>query len=433
MRTLYNWLVRAAVPVAFAVLLARGIRDRAYRQGLGERLGFAGSAPRAGCIWVHAVSLGEVSASAALVRALAARYGQASLVVTTATPTGRARAVALFGPGVEVRYLPYDLRSAVRRFLTRIRPRVAIIIETELWPNLFAETARRGVPLLLASARLSAKSVVRYRRFGGLFRGLFTPNVWVAAQTDGDVERFAAIGAPRTRLRAVGNLKFDIDVGEDLVRGGLQLRTTEFGARPVWIAGSTHEGEDQPVLDAHAAVLARHPSALLLLAPRHPQRFDAVAALLARTRMLFVRRSAGAPVGARDSVLLVDTVGELLMFYAAADVAFVGGSLVPVGGHNLLEPAALGVPVLTGPSDFNGRDIAALLLARGAARRVTNAPELADAVAALLADEALRRKQGASGRESVAGNRGSVAKLLAMIEERLSSAESATETESAPR
>jgi 3-deoxy-D-manno-octulosonic-acid transferase len=365
------------------------------------------------------VSLGEISASAALVRALAARYDDVPIVVTTATPTGRARALALFGARVEVRYLPYDLPAAMRRFLARIRPQVAIIVETELWPNLFAETARRGIPLLLASARLSATSVARYRRFGGLFGGLFTPNVWIAAQTRTDAERFAAIGAHPDRVRVVGNLKFDIEVAADTVREGLALRRRDFGVRPVWVAGSTHDGEEQQVLEAHARVRARHATALLLLVPRHPQRFDAVAALLGHAQLAFVRRSAGAAVGAEDSVLLVDTVGELLTIYAAADVAFVGGSLVPIGGHNLLEPAALGLPVLTGPSDFNGGDIATLLLKVGAARRVSDAADLAQAVGTLLADGEARRAMGATGREAVASNRGSLARLLALIEERI--------------
>jgi 3-deoxy-D-manno-octulosonic-acid transferase len=429
MRPLYNLLIRVAAPIAFGVLLVRGLRDRVYWQALSERFGFAGAPPPEGlppreglppsCIWLHAVSLGEVSASAGLVRALAARHSDVPIVVTTATPTGRARALALFGTRVEVRYLPYDLPAAVRRFLVRVRPRLAIIVETELWPNLFAETARRGIPLLLASARLSATSVSRYRRFGGLFSGLFTPNVWIAAQTRTDAERFAAIGASPDRVRVVGNLKFDLELGADIVREGLAMRRRDFGLRPVWVAGSTHEGEEQQVLEAHARVRARHASALLLLVPRHPQRFDAVAALLGRAQLSFVRRSAGAAVGADDSVLLVDTVGELLSFYAAADVAFVGGSLAPVGGHNLLEPAALGLPVITGPSDFNGADIAALLLKVGAARRVTDAAELAEVVAALLADGEARRAQGAAGREAVASNRGSLARLLALIEERI--------------
>ena len=423
MRKLYSLAIRVAAPVAFSVLLLRGFRDRAYWQALGERFGFAGGpamevTPQP-CIWLHAVSLGEVAASASLVRALAARYSEVRIVLTTATPTGRARARALFGERVEVRYLPYDLPAAVRRFLARTRPQIGIIVETELWPNLFREATLRGIPLLLASARLSATSVSRYRRFGSLFRGLFAPNVWVAAQTRTDAERFAAIGAAASRLRVVGNLKYDIEVGADTVRDGLALRSRNFGVRPVWVAGSTHEGEEQQVLAAHARVRARHATALLLLVPRHPQRFDAVATLLTRAQVPFVRRSTGAPIGADDSVLLVDTVGELLTFYAAADVAFVGGSLTPVGGHNLLEPAALGVPVLTGPSDFNGRDSAALLLEVGAARRVTDAAELGEAVDSLLADGAARLAQGAAGREAVASNRGSVARLLALIEERI--------------
>jgi len=420
MRLVYNALLRIAAPLAFAVVLLRGLRDRAYWQHLSERFGYgaarigaAGEAPR---IWLHAVSLGEVAAAAAVVRALQARYPGAALIVTSATPTGRARAEALFGAGADVRFLPYDLPAAMERFLDRVRPSAVLIMETELWPNLFRACTRRGLPVVLASARLSQRSVSRYRRFGGLFRELFTPNVWVAAQTPRDAERFAAIGAAEGRTRVVGNVKFDITISAELQGGGLALRQAAFAGRPVWVAGSTHEGEEEQVLAAHDRVRAAAAGALLLLAPRHPRRFDAVAALLTRRGSRFVRRSEGASVPAAADVLLVDTVGELLSLYAAADVAFVGGSLVAVGGHNLVEPAALGLPVLTGPSDANGRDIAALLLGAGAALRVADAVELGAVVAALLASPARRLRIGSIGRDLVAANRGGVARIVALLE-----------------
>jgi 3-deoxy-D-manno-octulosonic-acid transferase len=416
MRRLYTLLVYLAVPVAFAILLVRGLRDRRYWQGLGERFGVGraleGKPP---AIWVHAVSLGEVTAAAPLVRELQRRNPGTPLVLTCATPTGRSRALALFEQGAEVRYLPYDLPGAMRRFLRRIRPRQLIIMETELWPNLFHACALEGVPILLASARLSETSVARYRRCGGLFRDLFRQDVTVGAQSAPDAARFAAIGAPPDRTRVVGNLKFDIDIDARVMDQGRGLRTALFGARPVWIAGSTHEGEEEQVLAAHDALRRQLPGALLVLVPRHPQRFDAVAALLTRRGDLYMRRSAGEPASPAQSVFLLDTTGELLNFYAAADVAFVGGSLVPIGGHNLLEPAALGVPVLTGPADFNGRQIAALLTDLGAVRRVADAQELAQALSQLLADSALRSRLGALGREAVAANRGSVARVLDLV------------------
>jgi 3-deoxy-D-manno-octulosonic-acid transferase len=429
MRLAYRLLVLLLAPLAFGVVLARGFRDRAYWQALGERFGYGARLTPGPRIWLHAVSMGEVAAAAPVVRGLQARHPGVPIVVTTATPTGRGRALALFASphaagaaaatpptaDVVVRYLPYDLPGAVARFLERTQPQLAVIMETELWPNLYRACAERGLPLVLANARLSAKSVSRYRRFGDLFRGLFTPKVWVAAQTTVDAERFQAIGADAERVRVVGNVKFDVEIGADMLARGLQLRGQFLGHRPVWVAGSTHEGEEIQVLDAHSLVLAAHRDALLVLAPRHPQRFEAVADLLTRRGVEFVRRSSGVAVPATASVLLLDTVGELLSFYAAADLAFVGGSLVAIGGHNLLEPAALGRPVLTGPYDFNAPQIARLLFDTGAALRIADGPQLAAAVDALLADPEERRRVGALGRQAVETNRGSTARLLELI------------------
>jgi len=414
-RRLYSVLICCAVPAAFVGVLWRGLRNRDYWQALGERFGWGRRANAAGTIWLHAVSLGEVSAAAPLVRALRREYPHSPLVLTTATPTGRARAKALFGEDADVRFLPYDTPGAVARFLDRIRPRLALIMETELWPNLFAACRCRGVPVLLANARLSAKSVSRYRRLGKLIREIFSAGVSIAAQTAGDAERFMEIGAIEADVRVVGNLKFDVEVGAGVIEQGRELRALFGGTRPVWVAGSTHAGEEEQVLDAHEALLADRPDALLLLAPRHPERFQAVAELLSRRRLCFTRRSGGAvPDGATQAVLL-DTVGELAMFYASADVAFVGGSLVPIGGHNLLEPAALGVPVLTGPSHANGREIAQLLLSRGAALEVADARALAAALESLWADPAERERMGALGTRIVDSNRGTAKRLLELI------------------
>ena len=434
MRRLYSWLglytalIYCAVPFAFAVVLWRGLRDRGYRQGLGERFGFGrragamraadatGTAGGGGTLWLHAVSLGEMSAAAPLVRALRARYPDSPLVLTTATPTGRARARSLFGDEVDVRFLPYDMPGAVTRFLERVRPRLALVMETEIWPNLYVECERRGVPLVLASARLSANSVARYRRFGGLFRGIFSASSLIAAQTDVDAERFVAIGAQSARTRVVGNIKFDLELGAGVLDRGRELRACFGESRAVWVAGSTHAGEEEQVLAAHADLRRAEPNALLLLVPRHPDRFEAVAGLLNARGLRFTRRSGGVLPDAAMPVVLVDTVGELAALYASADLAFVGGSLVPIGGHNLLEPAALGVPVLTGPSHSNAKDIAQLLLAQGAALQVADAGQLAAALSRLFRDPAERQRMGAIGRQVIEANRGSVARLLELIE-----------------
>ena len=409
------------MPAALAALLWRGLRDHRYWQGLSERLGFGRTLSAPG-IWLHAVSLGEMSAAAPLARALRLRFPEIPLLITTATPAGRARAAALFDGVADIRFLPYDAPGAVRRFLERARPRAALIMETELWPNLLRECERGGIPVLLASARLSQKSVSRYRRFGSLFAGVFGKQLLVAAQSAEDAERFKSIGADAERTLVLGNVKFDLEFDDAIVQAGRALRVALAAGRPVWIAGSTHPGEEEQLLDAHALLLQSLPRALLLLAPRHADRFTAVAELLGRRGVGFARRSrmaegAQAPaLPSATTVLLVDTVGELGMLYAAADAAFVGGSLVPIGGHNLLEPAALGLPVLTGPSCFNGREIAQLLLARGAALQVNSARELAAALERLLADPRAREQMGSIGRQIIAANRGSVARIIALIE-----------------
>jgi 3-deoxy-D-manno-octulosonic-acid transferase len=427
MRRLYSALIYCVAPLAFAVVLWRGLKERGYWLGLRERFGFGADLGSARSIWLHAVSLGEMSAAAPLIRALRESHPDTPMVLTTATPAGRARAAALFAGAADIRYLPYDTPGAVRRFLTRTRPGAAVIMETELWPNLLAACARRGVPVVLASARLTARSVSRYRRLGSLFSGVFTENVSVAAQSADDAARFVQIGANEARVRVVGNVKFDVSIDAQLIAQGRRLRQSFGSGRCAWVAGSTHAGEDEAVIGAHTRLLQEKPRALLLLAPRHRDRFEAVAALLVKSGLRFERRSSGAGLEQVQSlsqcqVLLVDTLGELAMMYAAADVAFVGGSLVPVGGHNLLEPAALGLPVLSGPFQDNNREIANLLTARGAVEVVADLPQLAEALMRLFADAARRRRMGEAGILIVAANRGSVAALVGLIEPMLAAA-----------
>ena len=417
MRLIYTVLIELLAPFAFLVALFRGLKDPMYWERGYERFGFGRRRTGAPCLWLHAVSLGEVNAAAPLLNALRARHPEAPLVLTTATPTGRARARALFGAFAEVRYLPYDTPGAVGRFLERVRPRLGLILETELWPNLLTACRRHGIPVVLVSARITPRSFARYRRVAArLFQEALGELALVAAQSEADADRFLALGAPRALTHVIGNLKLELEPGAALDAQGAAFRERLFGGRPTWVAGSTHEGEEQQVLEAHAAVRARLPAALLVLVPRHPQRFERVAELMVRRGVNFDRRSAVEAVRAPAEVLLVDTMGELTAFYAAADVAFVGGSLVPVGGHNLLEPAALGLPVLTGPHTSNSEEIARGLMARGAARLVSSPATLAAEVLALLEDPARRGRLGALGRAFVEERRGSLDRLLALLE-----------------
>lgn len=418
MRYLYSLLIYLAAPLFSLVLLWRGLRDRSYWHHFSERFGF-GSAVTVPPIWVHAVSVGEVQASAALINALRERYPDIPIVVTTFTPTGAGRARALFRDRAQVRYLPFDLPGAVRRFFTRVRPRIAVIFETELWPNLYRECSRRRVPLVLASARLSPRSVGRYRRLGALFKEtLARAGVVVAAQGEADATRFRSLGSDPGNTYVTGNLKFDFSVPDDIIERGRILREYYAAGRPVWVAGSTHGGgEEEALIEAQKIIRTREPGTLLVMAPRHPNRFAEVAAQLISRGVRFIRRSQTPAAGTTEDaeVLLLDTLGELLDFYATADVAFVGGSLVPIGGHNLLEPAALGLPILTGPNNSNSEEVARLLIARGAVEIVKSPQDLADKVNALLSDPDTRSRMGARGRAFVEANKGALMKLLGLI------------------
>ncbi|MEM6639562.1 MAG: lipid IV(A) 3-deoxy-D-manno-octulosonic acid transferase [Pseudomonadota bacterium] len=420
MRALYVLLSYLLTPVVLGFLLWRGLHNRAYWQHLPERFGFGAALAGERCIWVHAVSVGEVQAASALVRRLRQDFPHLPLTLTTMTPTGAARARDLFGDDVRHRYAPYDLPGAVVRFFDRVRPCMAIIIETELWPNLYHECGRRDVPLILASARISPRSVNKYRRFVGLFREALSHGIVIGAQSDADAERFRALGANSTRTFTTGNIKFDIRLPEAVAARGRELRDEHAPDRPVWIAASTHDNEEEQVLGAFERIRSRLPDALLILVPRHPERFRLVAHLLEQRKLNFVTRTSGHVCRPDTKVWLIDTLGELQSIYGAADVAFVGGSLVPVGGHNLLEPAALGVPAVTGQHLFNSEDIADRLADQGAVRIVASADQLADEVLALLSDPDRRTAIARVAQGIIDQNRGAVDRLLKLIEPLLS-------------
>ena len=415
MRLVYVLLIYLLAPVVIAMEAWKAVTHPDYRGRLGQRLGFGVPQPPAECLWVHGVSVGEVQAAAALVQALRRQHPEVPVVVSTVTPTGMQRARTLFGDTVQHCYLPYDLPGAVQRFLDRTRPRVAIILETEIWPTLYNSLGRRGIPLVMASARVSTRSLGRYRRMASLFRATLSHGILIGAQTPADAERFLGIGAPADRVRVTGNVKFDLEIPPAAIDAGREFRARSAPGRPVWIAGSTHEGEEEAALAAHARVLEQHPGALLILVPRHPQRFESVRALLRKRGVEFASRSSGEEPAARHTVFLVDTLGELQMFYAAADVAFVAGSLVPVGGHSLLEPAVLGLPMLSGPHNHNAQDVADLFEQCGALRIVRSKEELAQKTCDWFDDPARGLADGERGRQAVAQSRGAVTRLVAMV------------------
>ncbi|MGH8030715.1 MAG: lipid IV(A) 3-deoxy-D-manno-octulosonic acid transferase [Arenimonas sp.] len=415
----YSLLLVLLLPTTLYHLVWRGMRQREYLQRWDERFAFYPTGGGAGALWLHAVSVGEVNAAAPLVRALRAAHPDRPLLLTTVTPTGSARAQALFGDDVRQVYLPYDTPGAVRHFLDHFGPRLAVVLETELWPNLYVETARRGIPLLIVNARLSERSMRGYRWIRPLVRIALKAVTQVAAQARADLDRYVQLGLDPARGSVPGNLKYDQDVPAGLAEQGAQWRA-RWGGRPVWIAASTHPEEEAAVLAAHAGLLKRWPDALLLWAPRHPERFERVVEQAAAAGLRVGRRTREREPGADTQCFVVDTLGELMAFYAAADVAFVGGSLQPIGGHNLLEPAALGVPMVVGPHTFNFADITARLHDAGAVQYIDDASALGSAVAALLADPDTRRARGEAGRASLAGERGALARTLALVESALS-------------
>ncbi len=413
-RTLYTLLFHLGLPLIALRLFLRARKAPAYGQRIGERFGFLPPLQPGG-IWVHAVSVGESIAAAPMIRALRTRYPQLPITVTCMTPTGSERIQALFAGDALIQhcYLPYDLPWAAARFLNRVQPKLAVIMETELWPNHIHQCARRGIPVVLANGRLSERSARGYGRFAKLTAPMLAQMSVLAVQTEAEAQRFRSLGARAECVTVTGSIKFDLSIDPQLLLAAEALRGEwQASKRPVWIAASTHAGEDEIVLAAHQQLLARHPDALLILVPRHPERFNNVFELCSKANLNTARRATGAPVSAATQVLLGDTMGELLFLYALADVALVGGSLVANGGHNLLEPAALGKPVLSGPHLFNFLDIAAQLREAGALREVGDASQLAAAVGELWQQPQLAAHMRAAGLAVMQRNQGALERLL---------------------
>jgi 3-deoxy-D-manno-octulosonic-acid transferase len=409
--TLYRLALLLAVPLIPLRLLWRGRRERGYWRHWGERLAL-GPAPVTGALWIHAVSVGEMRAAQPLINALRDAHPGAPVLLTCMTPTGRTTAESLYGSFAHIVYLPYDYAGSMRRFMRRLQPRVGILMETELWPNLIHAAAQAGVPLVLANARLSGRSARGYARLPALTRASLQRIAVVAAQSEADAARLEKLGAVSTRV--AGNLKFDIAPPPDLLERGAAWKA-KWGQRPVLLAASTREGEEVPILRAFADTAPAE--VLLLLVPRHPQRFGEVAGLIESAGLAYRRRSApdGTELNAGTRVLLGDSLGELFAYYAACDVAFVGGSLAPLGGQNLIEAASVGRPVLVGPHTFNFEAATRLAIEAGAAVRVNDAAALLENALRLLNDAPARGRMGEAGLAFAARHRGAAARVAALV------------------
>jgi len=422
MRLVYTLLWWLLLPVLPLRLWWRGRREPGYRANVGERFGFYRCAARAtGALWIHAVSLGETRAIAPLIERLQREAPARPILLTHMTATGREAGRTLFGDRVMQAWLPYDVPFAVRRFLEHFRPRAGLLVETELWPNLTAAVARTDVPLLLINARLSERSAQGYRRVALLSRPLLRAIAGIAAQSEADAGRLRDLGAQHVVV--TGNLKFDVAVTPAQRHQGAALRAL-FGAdRPVLMLASTRDGEEALLLDALARTDALPAATLIVIVPRHPQRFDAVAALLDERRVPYARRSANAPIGASTRVVLGDSLGEMFAYYGACDVAFVAGSLLPLGGQNLIESIAVGAPTLVGPHMFNFGEASEAALAAGAALRIRDADEMFAVAARLLGDRGERERMRENAQTFIAAHRGAIDRLWAWLEPRLAVAD----------
>ncbi len=416
MRRIYSFILYLLVPFALLRLFWLGFRNPDYRQHWKERFGFLDKATSDDkVIWLHAVSVGEVQASRPLVDNLLEEYSDYKILITTMTPTGADSVKQYFGESVKHLYLPYDLPVAVKHFICVIEPSILIVMEVELWPNLFHYCNEKDIPIVVVNARMSEKSASGYRRLSSLTRSTLGNISLIVAQGKRDAERLRALGAAENKINVTGNLKYDIHFPYSVIEQAQALRRYLSVSRPIWIAASTHEGEEKIILDAFDKVLKERSQCLLVIVPRHPERSIGIRNLCTRQGLKALVKSDNEECDENVKVFILDTLGELPMYYAASDVAFVGGSLTEVGGHNMLEPAYLGLPVIMGPHLFNFQEISQLLLDEGAAWKVANADELSSKVGSLLDDANLRHNIGERGKNIVLQNQGNIGKTMELI------------------
>lgn len=398
-----------------------GIKNPAYRLRWQERFGFLKwEKPNKPVLWIHAVSVGEVNAAKPLITKLLEQYSHYQILVTTVTPTGAYTINQHFGDDIKHLYLPYDLPFAVNQFIHLITPSVLITMETEIWPNLYQSCNASKIPILIVNARLSEKSSKGYQLVSGLMKQTLQKVNVIAAQTKADAERFIAFGADKSNVIVAGNLKFDISIPHSVTEQAESLKRYFSTNRPIWIAASTQEGEEEIILNAHQKVLKSYSETILILAPRHPERTSKIASLCESKKLKYIKRTDQRNFSPDCSVYILDTLGELQLHYAAAEIAFVGGSLVNTGGQNMMEPASLGVPVISGKYTYNFTEVTELLRESDALVVVSDADELTNEICAMLGDANHRHNMGEKARKVIDENKGNLKKQLEIIKPYLS-------------
>ena len=415
MRVFYSSIIALSIPFVLLYFAFRGLRDNAYLARWGERFGLLPDGAKQGGILLHAASVGEFNAASPLIRALLKTYPDLPLTITTLTPTGSGRVQLEFGEKVFHCSIPLDLPGMVSRFLHRLQPRLIIVMETEIWPNLYLQARRRNIPLCMANARLSDRSTRRFQRLPGFVGEILQTPAWIGAQSDEDRDRLILCGANPQSADMTGNLKFDLDIPASLNERGAALRARWGSQRPVLVAGSTHEDDETVVIPAFAGLLEKQPSALLILVPRHPERFARSTQLARQAGLKTELRSEGESCSSSAQCFVIDSIGELMTYYACGDLAFVGGSLGDQGGHNALEPDALGKPILLGPNMDNAREIADQVLACTAAVCVRESLDFQQTAEEILSNGVLRDSMGQAGRALIEQNKGSLKTTLEAI------------------
>ncbi|MDA0149380.1 lipid IV(A) 3-deoxy-D-manno-octulosonic acid transferase [Vibrio sp. LaRot3] len=418
MRVIYTFLLIIIQPLVLAKLLYRSLRNRSYKNRILERYGFYQFNQQGG-IWLHSVSVGETIAAVPLIRELQNKYPHKAITITTMTPTGSAQVTKIFGDTVQHCYLPYDLPCAMQRTIKRLKPELVIIMETELWPNMIHQLKQKEIPTLLANARLSARSAKGYGKVSKLVKPMLGEMTAIAAQYQADGQRFLDLGLPENKLHVTGSVKFDIEVTEAITTQVTALKTQLGDPRPTWIAASTHQGEDEIILEAHKEILKQYPNALLILVPRHPERFNKVSNLITNQQLTSQNKSELQSLSAETQVLLGDTMGEMMSMFGVSNAAFIGGSLIERGGHNPLEPAAFGLPLTMGPHVFNFASVCDMLSDNQALATVENSQQLTEQILTWFNDPTLAQQDGEKALNVLKLNQGALKRHLDIIDELL--------------